>query len=126
MIVRKVKKKDLEQIRNWYLKRGEPDQTLVLSDIGFIVDNVAAAFLYTTNSPICMFEAYITNPETNKDERKEALDLITNKLFETAKNMNFKTIISLVNNKATHQRCLDYGFFEINYKPMMRILEEFN
>lgn len=111
MQIRLVEKKDLKIIADWYKNHGqEAEQADFLSDIGFIVDNIAAAFLYTTNSSVCWIESYISNPESNKKDRKKALDLITEAIIQKAKDLGFMAIICFIDLKTTYQRCLDYGF----------------
>lgn len=111
MNVRPVNASDLKTLQNWYVLHDQsPESVYLLSDIGFIVDDYAAAFLYTTNSNVCWIESYISNPNTDKNERKKALDMITDEILKKAKELNYKVIICFIENKSTYNRCLDYGF----------------
>ncbi|MCB0801738.1 MAG: hypothetical protein KDB74_01455 [Flavobacteriales bacterium] len=111
MNIRRTTKQDLTTFADWFEKHGQDRrQSEYLSDIGYMVEGIAAAFLYTTNSKVCWIESYISNPDTNKNERKHALDFITEAIIQHAKELQFEAMICFIDGKATYERCINYGF----------------
>lgn len=77
---------DYEEIKRWYLGHGEtpPDEGW-LPRHGRIVPEVAAGFLYTTDSKIGFLDAFIGNPGARAREVKQAIEEILIALAEDAK-----------------------------------------
>ncbi len=90
---RSVFEEDFEEIKKWFERRGMHCPEIDLfSKNGLIVDDVAAGFLYSTDSGVCFLENFITNPDSNKKERLMALDLIAQDLCSLAEDLGFKLI----------------------------------
>lgn len=77
----------------WYKLRGKtaPKEEFV-PDIGFIEPGVAAGFLIQTDIPYAIIDLYISNPRSEKAIRDEALDRITQMLFQKAKSLGCKVV----------------------------------
>lgn len=90
---RKYKIKDYEQICSWIKKRGFdcPDKN-EFSNTGMIVDGIAAAFIYLTNSNVAILGNTVTNPDAPKEDRQEALRKIANDLEAFAKSCGYKKV----------------------------------
>lgn len=72
---------DLGTINGWmkgHDKRGFVAEEL--PTIGFIVDGVAAAFLYQTDSSVGILENFVSNPEASPQQVASALDKIVKEL----------------------------------------------
>lgn len=108
---RRFKKSDLNQVQEWAKARGagEMDESL-LSSTGMIVDGVAAGFLYLTNSRAAIIDGYISNPNSLKLERDQALNAITKGLLELARACGAKFIKCDSQLPAIQQRALANGF----------------
>lgn len=88
------KETDYNTIVKWWLDHDEfPCPVDLLPNIGFIVDDIVAGFLYQTDSKICFVESLISKKDTNKEERRIALDKLMDSLVEAAEGMNYKKII---------------------------------
>lgn len=93
MEVRRYKDSDYEILKTWQETRNESmPSSDMLSDIGFIIEDTAVVFLYTTNSKIAYLETMITNPLAKN--RRIAIDSITYEALEHAKHIGVKLIIS--------------------------------
>jgi hypothetical protein len=116
--------KDYSQIERWGCARDvAPPPIGLLSDLGLIVDDVAAGFLYITNSDICFLEGFITNPEADKNDRHEALNGITLELINLAKEAGCKLIKCDTRLDKIVTRAKDFGFVELGqYKTFIREL----
>lgn len=109
--MRRFTKKDIPTINAWYQARKLPPlHPELYPDIGYIVENVAAGFIYQTDSVLCFIEGYIANPQTSKEERKAAFDEITTALIRTAKDHGFKSILAYSQLEEIRKRCERYDF----------------
>ncbi len=86
---------DLGEINSWYQERGLTALGAeFLPKTGYIVSQVAAGFLYTTDSNLALLEGYITNPRASKRVCITAIDSITTALLRTAKELGVKHILA--------------------------------
>lgn len=109
-MIRPFKKEDISTINEWEM--GWELNTSSIDhypETGFIVEGVCAGFLYKTDSSICFIDGYISNPKSDKKERKKALDLITRALLWSAKE-NFSTCVVYTQNPSIRNRFLDNDF----------------
>lgn len=68
-----------------------------LPRIGAITEN-ACAWLYQTDSDVCLIEWYITNPRLRKEQRAGILEPIVEQLCKTAKALGYQNVMSMVRN----------------------------
>lgn len=119
MNVRRYKSEDFKQISQWAERRGESYQADLLPPTGFIVDNVAAYFLYSTPSRVCFLENMIANPDSDPAERSEALSMIVDAILSEAKERGFQVAYACTNIPAVVQRALTAG---ATFKPKYVLL----
>lgn len=111
MIARRYHKQDIEVVNEWYAGWNHP--TLLphmLPDVGFIVDEVCAGFLYKTDSSLCLLDAYVANREATKAAKQLGLDLVTNALLEEAYACGFRAVMAITDNPSIVKRCINYKF----------------
>ena len=109
--MREYKPEDYEQLMSWWLKRNKnPINPDLFSDTGFIVDGVAAVFLYTTNSKIAYLECMICNPDVDKSITDKALNNLTELAAEAARQMGYKALMATATNKNVIIRAIKHGF----------------
>ena len=102
---------DFDQVRGWYEKRGISfNDRNVLPGVGFIVDNVAAGFIYMTDSNIAFIEGFIANSDTDEMARDSALDVISECLIAHAIVMGCKYIKCETKIKSIELRAKRFGF----------------
>jgi len=104
MNVRLVTKEDFSMIESWCHGWNVPKVTNVCSNLGYIVDDVAAGWLYITNSPVAFVEHLITNPKSGIKLRNKALDLVVLHIANVAKDMDFKHLIGITNLDVIRKR----------------------
>lgn len=76
---------DWEEMAGWYRARGmAPVPADVLPSYGLIELDVAAGFVYLTDSQVAMFDAFVTNPARPSADRGAALDAIIEELLHFA------------------------------------------
>lgn len=88
---------DFEQIHEWGLQWGEKYKPSQFPLTGFIVDGVAAYFLYSTDSSVCWLENMVSNKGVSDEVRNEALDLIVEALLREAKDRHFDVAYATTN-----------------------------
>jgi len=110
-LVRRVLELDFDEIRAWFEARELkiPDRSL-FPKVGFIVEGVAAGFIYFTDSPVAIIDCYISNPLSDSKYRSEAITGITEALIVCAKFHKCKRIKCDSTLGSIKRRALDHGF----------------
>ncbi len=103
---------DYFQIMDWWVKRteGEPIEAQYLSDIGFIVDGLAAVFLFTTNSKVAYIDFLISNPEAPHQDSQMALDTVVQACISRAKKEGFRVLLGSTSRAYVCNRAVKNGF----------------
>ena len=98
----------------WYTARGiSVPPASALPKIGFIVDNIAAGFLYQTDSSVTLLEGFITNQDTTQAERDAGLDQIVKALMAEADTLGATTVLAMTQSQAIYNRACKFGFSDI-------------
>jgi hypothetical protein len=109
-MMRRYAQTDLEEMSGWYRARGlTPLSADVLPIVGFIEPDVAAGFLYLTDSSLCLLENYITNPRASPEGRNTALDAITGALLQEAERAGYRHAVALTQDREIRERALRHG-----------------
>lgn len=102
---------DYSTIAHWCALRDiSPPDSWMIPETGYIVDDVAAGFLLIMNNNVGKLEFFISNPNSDKKERDEALDEITTELIETARDVGIKLLTAATQNEAIKKRALFHDF----------------
>jgi len=105
--------KDFEAIRSWYEARHLKVLEEDFPKIGIIVPGIAAGFLMQTDTMACILEPFIANPDTNKLDRDQALNLIMGELIEEAGDLGYTRIFGFSSNTPMLRRARKWGFIEV-------------
>lgn len=81
-----------------------------LPQIGFIVNDLCAGFLYQTDSSICIMEWIIADKKSDLVKRRESLDILIATLSNEAKNLGFKHIFTSTPHTSLISRYKKLGF----------------
>jgi hypothetical protein len=110
MTVRRYEPEDFEQIRRWamdgYSASYEPHQ---FPKTGFIVDGLAAYFLYSTDSSVCFLENLISNKFASEPYRQRAIDLVTYAILAEAQKLGFKVAYATTSIPSVIRRAQSLG-----------------
>lgn len=117
-------KEDHRQIvKNWMIKREIPDNSDTLPIIGYFAKHegewIAAAFLRMVEGGFGMIDSIIADPDSKRNVRSEAIDLITLALLAKAKNLNLKGILGLTLHAGTLERAIKLGFVQQPHSVMV-------
>ncbi len=109
-MVRRYKDSDFEQISEWLIERGQKVfHPNVLPQTGFIVDQVAAIFVYETDSDMCYLENLVANPFINQEAKDYAITELIEAAFAHASNNGFKFILAVTDHPKVIERALAVG-----------------
>lgn len=109
--VRVFRGEDKGMLDSWWEAHNLP--LIPLSSLpatGYMVQGVAAGFLYLTNSDVAFIENYISNPKAIYVERQAALDAVTARLIECAMQNGYNYLVALTQSQAIYERALRFGF----------------
>lgn len=110
-MIRRYNSQDFEVMCSWYVKHHmKPINESFLPAIGYIVPDVAAGFLYYTDSSVCMLEGFVTNPEAPAPNRHEALNQIIIACMDEAKVKGFQKICGFTIDDSILERATRFGF----------------
>ena len=99
-----------KMVAEWWEKQGRQVPFSWLPATGFVVQDLAAGFLYTTDSQIGFFEMLTKNPEAGQQEVNRALDAIVGAIMEEAKSKEMKAVVGLTGELSVAQRARKHGF----------------
>ena len=109
-MVREYTRDDYKEVSGWFHKRSIPITEDYLPKHGFIVPGIAAGFIFSTDSNFCIFECFVSNPNTTRSVRKEALSEIVTSMIQKAKELNFKEAYGFATSKTMIQIGEEQGF----------------
>jgi hypothetical protein len=109
MTVRPYEPRDFPQVEAWGKEYGTEYREHQFPKTGFIVDGVAAYFLYSTDSSCCWVENMIANKHVSKETRDEALDLIIQAILTEAEKLGFKIAYATTDLVPVMVRAIEYG-----------------
>lgn len=102
------------KIAGWYHKRGQPiPAPESMSDLGFIVDDRVAGFIYLTNSNLAIIEGVVANPDTVPSLRKASLKKLAGLLVDTAVSLGCTEVIAITKHPAVAELARYIGFREL-------------
>lgn len=88
------KDKDYNTIARWWIDHNQlPCQKDLLPNLGFIVDDIVAGFVYQTDSKTVYFESIVSKKDSNKEDRQKALNDLIEVVINTSKEMGYQQLI---------------------------------
>jgi len=108
-MVRKYDPLDFRQIQTWAQMWGTTYSCDYIPKIGFIVDGVAAYFLYETGTKLCFMENLISNKDADKIIVSKAVDEIIIALLNEAKELGYEVAYACTDNPSVITRALLTG-----------------
>lgn len=100
MIARRFKEADYKTIARWYRERDiAPPRFELLPSTGFIVNDVAAGFIYLTDSALCLVDGLISNPDCSPLRVGRALQLLSKVLVGQAIKCGAQGVVVLTKSR---------------------------
>lgn len=110
LTIRRYDETDFAVINQWWIAHGWTMVPSMLPRIGFVVDGICAGFLYQTDSTFALLEWVISNPASEKESRRQGLDLLVEAAIREAKDLGFKVLYSTLKHPALIKRYENHGF----------------
>jgi hypothetical protein len=125
MIVRYKPKQHYKAIASWFHAHGlEAPVQDRLPEVGFIVDNRVAGWIYRTDSTVAMIDWVISNPFTLPSERRMSLKKLAGVLVDTAVALGYPDVIFTTTHENIKKIGVDMGFRPTNQQVF--ILDAFS
>lgn len=109
MKARRFEPSDFEQISQWALDYDTIYDEEQFPSVGFIVDGLAAYFLYQTDSKVCFLENLIANKSADKISREKAIELVINEILKEAEIRGYKVAYATTGLSAVIVRAMTHG-----------------
>lgn len=109
MTVRPIEESDFKQIKEWGAMWGATYDEDQFPNHGFIIEGVAAFFLYSTDSTVCWLENMITKRGVAPKIRDHAVQLLISAGFAKAKELGFEVAYAATNILSAAKRARENG-----------------
>lgn len=117
--VRLYKPEDFPAVSSWAKAWEINVSEDLLPHTGFIVPDVAAFFIYETDSKVCYFENLICNPSASREQRESAFSGLTQAVIQEAKSRGFKVAYACTNIGSVINLAIQSG---AHFKPKYVLL----
>ena len=99
MKIKHLSSDDFESVAKWQALHDQGPFKIRLRredfpQAGFIIEDLAAAFLMTTNSKTCFIEGFVSNPEAPIVKRARAVQLLIYDLILRAEKLGYHQVIA--------------------------------
>lgn len=105
--------KHLPLIHEWVRLRGMgPDagDVSLLPSTGFVADEIAAGFLYLTDSRQAFMDAFVSDPRPTKEARGAAIGQIIEAIITLARSRGVRTLSGAISVPSLATHVAKYGF----------------
>ncbi len=107
----------------WLSLRGKKPWPLAMFDApGFVVEGVAAVWLYAT-PPFALIEALVANPDVAPSYRNDALDAVVTAALAEAERQGVRVVYSTTTIDAVRERAERLGFETIHQNAALIIAQ---
>lgn len=114
-------KEHLPIIHEWQRKRGNKYISVsdALPQLGFMAYNknsvpITSVFVYRTDSSIVFFEHLTSNPDSTKEERKQAIEKTMEFASSVSKELGYKYVYSRTEIPTVQSRLVENGHIHIS------------
>ena len=117
----------VQTAKQWLCARGGPEESDAgFSATGFVVPDLAAVWLYLTNSGVAMIEHLTANPAASKQDRDAALNAVLSSALAEAEALGAVSVIAMVGLPIVEARLRKHGFTAVqrNMTAMVRTSQE--
>lgn len=113
MIVRWRARDHYKAIASWYHARGLEAPSLErIPEVGFVVDDRVAGWIYRTDSTVALIDGVISNPHTLPSARKLSLQKLAGVLVDTALALGYPDVIATSSHPSIQKLCPVLGLRE--------------
>lgn len=118
--IRRYTNKDYRMICTWYIDRDmTPPPPEALSDVGYIVEERVAGWLYLTNSNIAMIEGIISDPASVPSFRRLATKRLIGTLVDLSISLGYTNILGITSHPSMIETIEPFGFKELDKRVFL-------
>jgi hypothetical protein len=122
MKIELVNEQNYSMLVEWWKQHNwSPVPLSMLPRTGFIVNDIVAGFIYSTDSNLCLIEWIISDPKSEKIKRKESLSVLLDTLCMAAKELGFNACFTYTKNKGLIETLQKNNFNETD-KEMIHFI----
>ncbi len=115
------KDKDYNTIAKWWIEHDQiPCPINLLPTLGFIVDDLVVGFIYQSDSKAVFFESIVSKKDSDKEQRREALNSIIDLSCKASKEMGYERLIFHTSYPGLKELAVEWGC-----KPYLNTTERF-
>ena len=112
---RLYKPEDYKTLYKWWKDwNWEAMPEVALPETGIIISkdgvDLAASFIYKTDSAVCWAENFISNKEAPKELRKGCVEFLIEKTIQEARSMGFSIMMSSISHKGLVDKLVRAGY----------------
>ena len=118
MDIRLVNDSDYEMLCGWWKDWGwsqYPSKNM-LPDIGVVVNEVAAGFLYLTNSKLAWANWIVTDKNYREDDRGDIINTVILSLEQIAKDNGVEVMYGVISSNSLVNRYVELGYNKGDYQ----------
>lgn len=98
-------------VQRWLAARGKrPYPTELLVGHGFVVEGVAACWLYATGTPLMLLEHLVGNPDVDGETRGDGIDAVVAAAFDRARELGGRYVYAMTRLPGVVERSRKHGF----------------
>lgn len=94
---RRYHPRDWDLIKSWGAEWGAEYEEALFPTVGFLVENIAAYFLYQTDSNVCYLENLISKKSASAEEKSQAFKLLIDAILKEAADLGFTVAYATTN-----------------------------
>lgn len=117
----------IKLVQGWLQTHGKSDNVTKIPQIGYVATSsdgpIAAGFLRDCDGVFGIIDGLVSNPKASSEARDQALDMITEKIIEQAKDMKLDGIVAWSNHKNTLLRASRHGFVATDHTFIVKKLD---
>lgn len=124
--IRRLSERDWPLINKWYEQHGlaRPKDSM-LSDLGYMVDERVAGWLYITNSGMSFIENIISDPSVSPKARSLSTKCLIGFMIDLSHSFGYDTVFGITKHPAILKYGREFGFKEQkDYKLIVLTGEE--
>lgn len=112
------REKDYPTLVDWWTRHKftPVPMSMILPQTGYIAHEIAAGFLYLSNSPLAMIEWVVCSPDASKEARGPAINELIDHICMSAKLGGSSVIFTTTVLPAFSKRLQDLNFTENDHK----------
>lgn len=123
MKARRIKPNDIYNIERWYEDRNTiPPEPFDYPEVGFIVDEIAAIFVYQTDASFALVEGLISNKNAHHEDRSDAIRALYESVITFARKEQYTKLLAITEHGSVIEFLKDEDFHPLLHSTFIKEL----